>query len=229
MKTGKPTDNPVPWENPIPGDHPAFIPLEKEEAEKLVLAAIEEARRFADGPAAGLMSQKQRFLVDAERRRAHHEANSVVMTGETVQGHLRAWADALIDLGRFTEASLVCPDVAEYAEIVKQACARLDTWDCGCERERVTVPHGKDQLVIDLDRRVARGFVCSPYHNDVVTLYQCRHCGEANAMLDPPDRQANREIDQKRIEADTRRAIATGTAPMVPASDTTFLKSSSLE
>lgn len=222
-KSGKPAQ-PPPWESFASGPHPSFKPLEKEEAEKLALAAIREAQRFADGPAAKLMSPKQRFLVDAERRRVHHEANALVTTGEGQVGHLRALADALIDLGRFEEAAATCVDVAEYAGIVGQACARPDSWDCGCTRERVTATQGNQQIVLELDRRAPRGFVYSPNHNDVVTLYQCRHCGEANAMLDPPDRQANRAIDQKRIEADARRASATGTQPMVSASDLNFLK-----
>src|SRR5687767_3565614 len=109
-----------PWIETIPGVHPAFKPLSKEEAEKLALEAIEEAKRLGDGQGAQFMTADQKFLKDAETRRVHHKANALMFAenigssssvgyrdrlAEEIK-HRKWWAEAAIDLGKLAEAKM---------------------------------------------------------------------------------------------------------------------------
>lgn len=204
MSTGKPL-NPPPWEEFEHGPHPAFKPLDKAEAEKLALAAVREAQQFV-GPSAQFMTDKQKFLTDAERRRIHHEASYATAKEQgdksAEKQHRIYLAQALIDLGQFEQAQYVLSfdgvpldeRLFTLASVLPKACTRPDNEPHDCSREKATATQGNREVEIELDRRVALQFVFSPYHNEVVTIYRCTQCGLLNCMADPPERQMNLEV-----------------------------------
>lgn len=236
MPSGIPDkDNRVPWEDPIPGEHPAFATLSKKEAEKLALAAIEEAKRFTDGPGMQFASEGQKFIADAERRRQHHQASVdlfVTLGNKDEERKHREWlSEAHLDLGQFDEARAcligaggepINRELYDYIGEISLACYRPDNEECDCEREKDTIEIGGQTKEIELDRRFAVRPIFSPFHNQVVTIYRCRHCGFLNAMSEAPARQAEYEIKRRQIEAQTRA----GQAVTVNGADVHTLKAS---
>lgn len=206
-----------PWVTSKKGTHPAFAPLSKEDAEKMALAAIAEAQQFAEGQAMKFATPDQKILVDAERRRELHKKNAEVFAGvgnqEQEIKHRVWWAEAAIDLGKFDEArealkskgKIIDKDLRLYIDDVKAACMRPDTQECKCEREVAGDDNGN---VIALDRRYGVKQIFSPYHNQLVTIYSCRHCGFLNASAIPPSRQAEYEAMRKKNEMAARSAIS---------------------
>lgn len=247
-----------PWVKTLPGQHPSFAPLSKEEAEKLALEAIEEAKRLGAGQGAQFLTADQKFILDAERRREHHKKNAELFakTWDKVEElkHRVWWAEAAIDLGKFDEVkeaikgkkaflltfsrilSWDLPDdvrayisklveglkhLPKIAAGIRAACKKSDSKECNCEREEVETDKG---TTIALDRRFSSRRVFSSAHNQIVTVWQCRHCGFVNATAAPPKRQANYDAGRKQVETTSRIARAKGEAIPKGVSDAQILK-----
>lgn len=155
MASGRPW-----WVTSVPGF--PLKPIPPEDAEKLALAAIADARRFVESPLAEYASPSQRFLADAERRRVTTEAQLSLAPLFLASGNWDGWWNqivhhvrALRDLGRFDEArnvlsGMIAAQVEKVYFLISDswwrdvnetdlACQRPDDYDCGCEREETTV------------------------------------------------------------------------------------------
>lgn len=219
-------DERPPWVTSKSGTHPAFAPLSKEEAEKLALKAIADAQEFSEGQGMLFAGKDQKDLLDAEKRRVHHKANA--LSSGDIRFH-QWWAEAAIELGKFAEAreavkskgKIIDPDLRSYIDAVEAACKRSDSQECKCERE---VSEDENGNVIALDRRYGVRRLFSPYHNQFVTLYQCRHCGFLNASAIPPERQIETEANRIRNEVIARSALITNKPASKGLSDAQALK-----
>lgn len=240
------SDNPSkpPWITSEPGIHPALEPLSKEEAEKLALAAIEEARQFTNSPAAGFAGEIHKFISRAETRRENYQKSLDVFRKigdeRQIRFYQEALAQALIDLGDFQGAisatylrknSPTDPagllEIRAEAKRYAKAAACPDDEECKCKRERVEDEKGN---LLDLDRHFAARKILSPCHLDsagrrvLAKAWVCRHCGHTNIKPESPARQINYEANRKVIEFQARAAIAKDGIPPKGASDAKFLK-----
>lgn len=228
------TEERPPWITSKEGTHPAFKKLSDEEMEDLALAAIAEARRLGEGQGMLFLTEDQKFLLDAERRRIHHKSNAELFEemGDKEQeiAHRQWWSEAAIDLGQFDEAKaalrgrnrrIADKTLDKTIATLRRAVERPDTDECHCERETVETEKG---AALALDRRYAVRRIFSPVHNKIITLYRCRHCGFTNATDAPPERQANYEANRKVVETTARIARAKGDAIPRGAPDAQILK-----
>lgn len=221
------------WVTSVPGF--PLKPIPPEDAEKLALDAIADARRFVESPLAAYASPSQRFLADAERRRVTTEAqlslapqlieNNPAGLYEQIIHHVRA----LRDMGRFDEARAViagADDMFDLSSLLADvnetdlACQRPDDFDCGCEREQTMVdievagknPDGSQRTqeqAIVLDRRFQkREFQWCPYRGEIKPLYECRHCGARSVGV--PQRQITYEAQRAAHHAAAMAAFPDG-------------------
>lgn len=188
--------NKLPWIETIPGQHPALIDLTPTEAE--VKALGESMGRV-------MMSDAQKFIEAAMREVETITGNIRMFVSQKRRGmadmQVEPLARAFARLGRFPEAMELLQKnnralpgrkklIAEIEQI-REAILRPDEDDdCGCEREAATIQNaqGKD-VQIALNRRYSWGEVWSEKHKEVVSVWICSRCGDANAHNNIPERQ----------------------------------------
>jgi hypothetical protein len=213
------------WDKSLSGMHPALRDLTVSEDElKTVMASAP----------AGLATPEEQMRSHALACVESYAANLKLFGGddyhgedkaEKVQFYRRALSQALGDAGRFSEAAAVLKDgdnalpgfeqEVATAELIIAAIDRPDEEECDCPRETVEAAidldrpeRGSHTLV--LNRRQAVGRVWSEKHSEMVSVYQCRHCGHTNAHNRTPERQQKIERHRADIEQNIRAATRAG-------------------
>jgi hypothetical protein len=185
-----------PWVSAIPGQHPALADLTPTE---------EEVKALGESMGRAFMSDAQKFIEAAMREVETHTGNIRMFLSQKRKGmadmQVEPLARAFSKLGRFSEAlellqknNRALPGrkklIAEIKEI-QQAIERPDEDDdCYCDRQTATVEgvNGKE-VQIALNRRFIWGEVWSEKHKEVVSIWICSICGDANAHNNTPTRQ----------------------------------------
>jgi hypothetical protein len=190
------SENKQPWLETVPGIHPALRDLTPTE---------EEVKALGESMGRVMMSDRQKFIEVAMREVENCIGNINLFRGQKRKGmadmQIEPLARAYAKLGRFAQAlNLLTKNgrclpgrkklVAEIKEI-QQAIERPDEdEDCTCDRSLAVIDGpGNKPVQIALNRRYVWGEVWSEKHKEVVSIWICSMCGDANAHNKTPSRQ----------------------------------------
>lgn len=163
-----------------------------------------EATSLANSAGAAYMIDEQKLLaswlvnarVAAASLNTFRNPNNLVENREKrCLEQQEALAVALYKLGQIDEALSIAtaapfPDLVTHITWIKAAIDHEDDLTHDCPRGTAPIEIGGRETTAILDRRVEAELVFSARHAHLVHVWVCTVCGETNATIETPERQA---------------------------------------